>query len=322
MALISAHKLPIFRPNFGTLCHMRNVLITGGAGFVGKHLQTILSNSSSSNGKFNIEVFDLKFGNDVRDYEQIRNAIDRFQPDWIFHLAAQAFVPEGSTNPKRVFSVNLEGTLNLLEAVKQTGHQSRILVAGTSEEYGYDRDDSELTEDSSTNPSTPYGVSKLAATTLSMTYARNYNMNIVATRAWNHIGSGASPSYAVSAFAKRIAEAEKYGTVVRHGNLESIRNYTDVNDIIAAYIKVIECESGIYNIAGENSISTKVILEKLTSIANKPINFEANDNLYRPMSLKFPKPNCDKLKKKTGWSQKIPLEDTLKNILEDWRLKI
>jgi GDP-4-dehydro-6-deoxy-D-mannose reductase len=147
-------------------------------------------------------------------------------------------------------------------------------------------------------------------------------MNVVATRAWNHIGSGASPSYAVSAFAKRIAEAEKYGTVVKHGNLESIRNYTDVKDIIGGYIKVIECESGIYNIAGENSVSTKVVLELLTSFANKPINFESNDNLYRPMSLKFPKPNCNKLKSLTGWKQEIPLEETLMNVLEDWRQKV
>ena len=301
---------------------MKNVLITGGAGFVGKHLQSVLLNSNSSIGKYNLEIFDLKLGHDIRDYEQVRNVIDRFQPDLIFHLAAQAFVPEGNTNPQRVFSVNVEGTLNVLEAVKQTGNHSRILIAGTSEEYGYDRDDTELNENSSTNPSTPYGVSKLAATTLSMTYARNYQMNIVATRAWNHIGTGASPSYAVSAFAKRIAEAEKYGTVVKHGNLESIRNYTDVKDIIEGYIRIIECESGIYNIAGENSVSAKVVLEMLASFASKSISFEANDNLYRPMSLKFPNPNCSKLKSLTGWKQKISLEATLREVLEDWRLKI
>ncbi len=301
---------------------MKKVLITGGAGFVGTHLQSVLSNSNSTLGKYDLEIFDLKFGQDIRDYEQIRNVVDRFQPDLIFHLAAQAFVPEGNTNPHRVFSVNLEGTLNLLEAVKQTGHQSRILVAGTSEEYGYDRDDPELTENSSTNPSTPYGVSKLASSTLAMTYVRNFQMNIVATRAWNHIGHGASPSYAVSAFAKRIAEAEKYGTVVKHGNLESIRNYTDVRDIIKGYLKVIDCEPGIYNIAGENSVSTQVILEMLTSLAVKPIVFEANNNLYRPMSLKFPKPNCSKLQNLTGWKQEISLIETLKDVLEYWRLKI
>jgi nucleoside-diphosphate-sugar epimerase len=147
-------------------------------------------------------------------------------------------------------------------------------------------------------------------------------MNIVATRAWNHIGHGASPSYAVSAFAKRIAEAEKYGSVVKHGNLESIRNYTDVRDIVDGYLKIIDCDPGIYNIAGKDSVPTKVVLEMLTSFAVKSIKFEANNNLYRPMSLKFPKPNCSKLQNLTGWKQKFSLEETLKDVLDYWRLKI
>jgi GDP-4-dehydro-6-deoxy-D-mannose reductase len=301
---------------------MRKVLITGGSGFVGGHLIRELEDSKSILGSHVVKNFDFQNGNDIRNYEEIRKVVDYFQPDLIFHLAAQAFVPESSMNPNRGISVNLIGTLNLLEAVRQTGNQSRILVAGTSEEYGYDRDDEELTEDSVAIPTTPYGVSKLAATTLAMTYARNFNMNIVATRAWNHIGPGASPSYAVSAFAKRIAEAEKYGTTVKHGNLESIRNYTDVKDIISAYIKVIECESGIYNIAGENTVATKWILEKLAEKSLTKIIFEPNDKLFRPMSLKFPRPNCSKLRKHTNWTQKINLEKTLEDILNDWRKKV
>jgi len=266
--------------------------------------------------------FDYKTGNDIRDYEQVRFAVDHFQPDLIFHLAAQAFVPEAGMNPNRAFSVNLIGTLNILEAVRQTGQQCKILVAGTSEEYGYDRDDLELTENSVATPTTPYGVTKLAATTLAMTYARNFNLNVVATRAWNHIGPGASPSYAVSAFAKRIAEGEKYGTPVKHGNLESLRNYTDVRDILDGYLRVIECDPGIYNIAGKNTVSARWILEKLASFVEKPLVYEANEKLFRPMSLKFPKPNVDKLKNATGWNQTIGLEETLEGILNYWRQNV
>ena len=158
---------------------MKRVLITGGSGFVGNHLISKLKNTESNLGLYEIENFDLKQGKDIRDYEQIRKAVDEFQPDLIFHLAAQAFVPESSFNPNRGFAVNLNGTLNLLEAVRQVGLQPRILVAGTSEEYGYDRDDLELTEESVAIPTTPYGVTKLAATTLSLTYVRNYNLNIL-----------------------------------------------------------------------------------------------------------------------------------------------
>lgn len=298
---------------------MKRVLITGGSGFVGNHLISKLKNTESNLGLYEIENFDLKQGKDIRDYEQIRKAVDEFQPDLIFHLAAQAFVPESSFNPNRGFAVNLNGTLNLLEAVRQVGLQPRILVAGTSEEYGYDRDDLELTEESVAIPTTPYGVTKLAATTLSLTYVRNYNLNIVCTRAWNHIGPGASPSYAVSAFAKRIAEAEKYGSKVSHGNLESIRNYTDVQDIIDGYIRVIDSSSGIYNLASGNSVSAKWILEKLTSFVDREIYFEPNDKLYRPMSLKFPNPNTDKINRMTGWKADTPIESTLLEILNYWR---
>jgi GDP-4-dehydro-6-deoxy-D-mannose reductase len=298
---------------------MKKVLITGGAGFVGTHLKDLLENSISNLGSYSVEIFDVKYGQDIRSYEEIRNSIDTFQPDLIFHLAAQAFVPESSMNPNRGISVNLLGTLNLLEAVRQTGNHSKILVAGTSEEYGYDRDDLELTELSVAMPTTPYGVSKLASTTLAMTYARNYNMQIVATRAWNHIGPGASPSYAVSAFAKRIAEAEKYGTPVKHGNLESIRNYTNVRDTLAAYMFLIESPVGIYNVAGTDTVSSRYVMERLASFVRQDIKYEPNDNFFRPMSLKFPKPNVDKLIRTCGWTQSYTLDDTLEEILNYWR---
>jgi GDP-4-dehydro-6-deoxy-D-mannose reductase len=298
---------------------MKKVLITGGAGFVGTHLKDLLENSISNLGSYSVEIFDVKYGQDIRSYEEIRNSIDAFQPDLIFHLAAQAFVPESSMNPNRGISVNLLGTLNLLEAVRQTGNHSKILVAGTSEEYGYDRDDLELTELSVAMPTTPYGVSKLASTTLAMTYTRNYNIQIVATRAWNHIGPGASPSYAVSAFAKRIAEAEKYGTPVKHGNLESIRNYTNVRDTLAAYMFLIESPVGIYNVAGTDTVSSRYVMERLASFVRQDIKYEPNDNLFRPMSLKFPKPNVDKLIRTCGWTQSYTLDDTLEEILNYWR---
>jgi len=301
---------------------VRKILLTGGEGFVGTHLRNLVNESELLSSEFTLKSFDLRSNQDIRDYEQIRDAIDFYNPDLVIHLAAQAYVPETTTNPTRGFDTNLNGTLNLLEAVRQTGSQARLLIAGTSEEYGYDRDDKDLTEESLAIPTTPYGVSKLAAATLAMTYVRNFGMNIVVSRAWNHIGPGSSTSYAASAFAKRVAEAEKFGTVVRHGNLESIRNYTDVRDVIHAYLLLIDCAPGIYNVAGVCTVSAQWVLDQLTSNVSQPISFEVNENLYRPMSLKFPNPNVDKLRKATGWTPKFKIEDTLKCMLDYWRINI
>ena len=298
---------------------MLKVLITGSSGFVGRHLVHELETSTNSKGNYQVTGFDLSQGQDVRDFEQIRNVVDQVQPDLIFHLAAQAFVPESTMNPRRGFDTNLIGTLNVLESVRQTGMHSRILVAGTSEEYGYDRDDLELNELSVAQPTTPYGVSKLSATTLSQTYSRIHGIDVVATRAWNHIGPGASPSYAVSAFGKRVAEAEKYGTPVTHGNLEAIRNYTDARDIVKAYTMAIFLESGIYNLCSDVTISIQEVLNNYIKLAHHPIETIENKFLYRPSSLKFPKPNCEKFKALTNWSPKINLEKTLIDTLNHWR---
>lgn len=301
---------------------MLKVLITGSSGFVGAHLNNLLQTTISPKGKYEVEGFDLADGQDVRDFEAVRSKIDLFQPDYIFHLAAQAYVPETTMNPKRGIETNLLGTLNILEAVRQTGMHSRIHIAGTSEEYGYDRDDIELNEESVAKPTTPYGVTKLAGTTLAMTYARIYGTKVVCTRAWNHIGPGASPSYAVSAFSKRVAEAEKFGTPIVHGNLDALRNYTDVRDIVQAYLLAIELKSGIYNLAGQTTVATKEILDRLVEMASCEVKLEENPHLFRPMSNKFPTPNAEKFMSLTGWQPAIPLQETLRDCLDHWRKRI
>lgn len=298
---------------------MLKVLITGSEGFVGTHLSKFLANNTSSRGNYVVDGFDLAKGQDIRNFEQVRTKIDQFQPDYIFHLAAQAYVPESTMNPRRGIETNVVGTLNLLESVRQTGMHSRILIAGTSEEYGYDRDDEELNEDSVAKPTTPYGVSKLAGTTLGQTYARIYGLPVVCTRAWNHIGPGASPSYAVSAFSKRVAEAEKYGIPIKHGNLDAIRNYTDARDIVRAYLLAIELDSGIYNLASEQTVSTRFILEELISFAESKVETEENPHLFRPMTQKFPRPSYLKFHEKTHWSPEIDLRKTLLDCLNYWR---
>lgn len=204
-------------------------LVLGSAGFVGQHLTKLLLEEG-----IEVKGFNLRDGQNILDYEFVRNTLDVERPDYIFHLAAQAFVPESFNNPKRAFEVNTIGSLNLLEAVRQLGIITKIHLAGTSEEYGdaqYGK--GKITEETLPNPLSPYAISKLAMDHLGRLYAKAYGLQVVVTRGFNHAGPGRGEMYAESSFAKKIVEVELgRAKVVEHGNLESIRNYTDVRDIV------------------------------------------------------------------------------------------
>lgn len=298
----------------------RTALITGGAGFVGRHLYGLLRDHG-----WRVVTYDLVDGDDIRDYERLRACIDRVQPDAIWHLAAQAYVPEAGTDPRRGIDVNVLGTLNLLEAVRHTGSRARIMLAGTSEEYGYETQDADtITEQSPARPTSVYGVTKLAAGQLGLTYARTYSMPVVVTRAWNHTGPGHPPTYAVPSWARQIARVEAgVQDVVRYGNLDARRSYLDVRDVVEAYRLAIDLDPGVYNVAGDRVVTMREVLDLLVGIARVPVPLEQDPGLYRPGvaqgSARFPTPDASRLVDACGWKPQVPLEQTLADVLDYWR---
>jgi GDP-4-dehydro-6-deoxy-D-mannose reductase len=294
-------------------------LITGDRGFVGGHLQRKLTELG-----YEVFGFDIKSGDDIRDYEQVRNALDSIRPDYIYHLAAQAYVAESFTAAARTFEVNTIGSTNLLEAVRQVGIKPCILLAGTSEEYGDATAPTGPTDEGSLpNPLSPYAISKLAMDYMGQLYSRSYGMRVVVARTFNHTGPGRGEMYAESAFAKQIVEIEQgRRELLEHGNLEWIRNYTDVRDIVNAYVQAITLPPGIYNIASDQNISIKKVLDMLTAEAECDITRTYNPALHRPSDFSFHPPSCEKFKKLTGWIAQIPLADTLAEILADWRERL
>lgn len=293
-------------------------LVTGSAGFVGRHLTTLLNNEG-------IEVigYNLRDGQNLLDYEMLRNTLDIYRPDYIFHLAGEAFVPESFTNPYRAFQHNTLGSVNLLEAVRQLGIKTKIQMAGTSEEYGdalFGK--GTITEKTLPTPKSPYAISKLAMDYMGQLYTDSYGLNVVVTRAFNHAGPGRGEMYAESAFAKQIVDCERgTRTEVEHGNLNSIRNYTDVRDIVRAYRLAIDLPSGVYNICSDNSVNMKELMDLLIKNAKVEIKTKVNPALYRPSDFSFKTPSCEKFKKLTGWKPEIPLEKTMQDILDYWRAK-
>ncbi len=294
-------------------------LITGSKGFVGQYLQRELEAEGHE-----VQGYNLRDGENLLDYETLRNKLDVLRPDYIYHLAAQAYVPESFANPKRTFEVNTIGSLNLLEAVRQLGIKTRIMLAGTSEEFGDTSDSKEpITELSLPNPLSPYSISKLAMDHLGRLYAKSYNIPVVVTRAYNHAGPGRGEMYAESAFAKQIAEIEcGKRKVLEHGNLDSKRNYTDVSDIVRAYIMAIELEPGVYSICSDNNVSMQYILDRLIDKAKCEIPTKSSGNLFRPADFSFKAPSSKKFRKLTGWKPEINFDETLQHILDDWRERV
>jgi nucleoside-diphosphate-sugar epimerase len=288
---------------------------------VGNYLVSLLKDAGHE-----VVGYSTRDGFDVRDYETLRTVLVAFQPTRVFHLAAQAFVPESGSSPIRGLEVNTAGTLHLLEALRHTGLRPRVLITDTSESYGYDSQPGpEVTEESPTLPTTPYGVNKLAAGLYGLAYSRAYGIPVVVTRAFNHTGPGHSSAFAVPSFARRVVEVERgLAETLRVGNLDAVRNYTDVRDVVRAYVLAIDAAPGVYNVCSDATVSMSEVLGLLCEAADVTPKVEVDLALYRPTpsGATFWPPSHKKLTEATGWEPQISLNETLQALLDDWRARL
>jgi len=294
-----------------------NILVTGSNGFVGKHLVSLLRDRGDA-----VFEYDIKDGYDILDYECLRTVLDEIRPDEIYHLAAQAYVPESFSNPNRTVDMNIKGTINLLEAVKNLGIKPKILLACSSEEYGFVKpEECPIKETNELRPQSPYGVTKLACDLLGKWYTDQYGLHIVRTRAFNHTGPGRGEMYVTSSFAKQIAQIEKVGGKLEHGNLDAVRDFTDVRDMVNAYTLAIKLDPDVYNIGSGEGISIQSMLDILISYTN---NIKCKLDKSRIRKTEVPRLICDcgKFKSLTGWETKIPLKLTLLDLLNYWRERV
>jgi GDP-4-dehydro-6-deoxy-D-mannose reductase len=293
----------------------RRALVTGSRGFVGKHLVTELNLQG-----WEVSEFNLRHRQDVRYYDKVRDTIEACKPNVIFHLAAQAAPRESFMNPQRALQVNAVGSLNILEAVRQLGYQTTIHLASTSEVYGPGNND----ETATMHPRSPYAVGKAAMDQLGQMYASAYGMHIVITRAFNHTGPGRGEEYAESHFARQIAEYDAgKRSVISHGDLAPIRNYTDVRDVVRAYVMAIDLGSGVYNICSDSNLSMEEVMMRLAELSkDHVVPLEQDQALMRPNDFSFRKPSCDKFRSATGWTPEFSLEKTLSDLLDYWRERI
>jgi len=309
-------------------------LITGAGGFVGGHLCAYLL--AHTDWELMGTVYPrpveaqpleprLRLRHaDLRDPEGVQALVGEVQPDYIFHLAAQSFVPTSFADPWDTLENNIRAELNLLEAVRRSGREVRVLVIGSNEEYGAPKpEELPQTEESSLRPNNPYAVSKVAQDLLGLQYYLAYGLPVVRVRPFNHTGPGQSPRFVVPAFAGQIAriEAGLQEPIVKVGNLEAARDFTDVRDIVWAYhLAVTQGEPGeVYNLASGRPQSVQSLLEMLLSYSRVGIRVEREPVRYRPVDVPVVYGSAEKFRRRTGWEPQIPLEQTLRDTLDYWR---
>lgn len=261
---------------------------------------------------------------DILDADAVADVIDRVRPDCIFHLAAQSSVALSWKAPALTVDVNIKGTINVLEAVRKSSASARVILIGSGEEYGYAASPC-IGEDTAPQPANVYALTKYTQNMLGQLYCKAYGMDIVSVRAFNHIGAGQLPTFVAADFCRQVAEIEagRQPPVMRVGNLSAKRDFTDVRDIVRAYCDLAQhgISGEIYNVGSGHSVEISELLEKILSLSSVEITVENDPQRMRPSDIPDISADISKLQRDTGWQPQIPLEGSLRCILEHFRNK-
>jgi GDP-4-dehydro-6-deoxy-D-mannose reductase len=290
--------------------------VTGGGGFVGRHLGDHLRGHGDDVTSVDLEV-------DVADPEAIAAAVVSARPEAIYHLAALSHVGDSWESPHEVLRVNLLGTAAVLSAARLVPEPPVVLVVSSAEVYGaVSESDLPIGETAPVRPVSPYAASKAAAEVLALQAARGYGQPVVVVRPFNHIGPGQAPSFAVSALAKRIVEAEREGADhIPVGTLSARRDYTDVRDVVRAYrALVVGGRRGeVYNVCSGQDVAVAEVAERLCRLAGRDLELVTDPELVRPVDLPVLRGDGSRLAGDTGWKPEITLDETLVDVLQFWR---
>lgn len=309
----------------------RRALITGASGFAGKHLAERLAASGeweviglSARPGIPSAAFTRHLVCDLLNGDLVRRTLQYWHPDAVFHLAAVSYVPRSFQDPVGTLANNVLGQVHLLEAVRTLEPQPIVVIVSSSDAYGVVHEDElPVTELQPFRPLSPYGVSKAAQDLLGLQYYYAYGLPIVRVRPFTHIGPGQSERFAISGFARQIAEAElgMAPPVLLVGDLDVERDLLDVRDVVRAYELVADKRfvGEVFNIATGKSWRLGDVLDSLLSMAKVQVRIERDPARLRPADVKVLRGDATALAKATGWEPLIPLEQTLADILNHWR---
>jgi GDP-4-dehydro-6-deoxy-D-mannose reductase len=317
---------------------MDKYLITGFSGFVSKHFLELLEKNGENAAVLGIDLheptFDVKgFRHlkcsferlDLLDKEKMQNAIYQFQPKYVLHLAAYSSVSFSWKNPILSFQNNTNIFLNLVEAVRLLRLDTRILSVGSSEEYGNVTErDMPLREEMPLKPVSPYAVARVSQEMLSQVYAKGFDVDIVITRSFNHVGPGQRDIFVVPSFAKQLVEGSKKASKkleIVTGDLGIIRDFTDVRDVVRAYHGLLKKgrRGEIYNVCSGRGTTLAETLKIMSDFVGVEVVQKVDPNLVRPQDNRVIIGSNAKIQNEVGWNPAIPLEKALQDVVEDWR---
>jgi GDP-4-dehydro-6-deoxy-D-mannose reductase len=290
------------------------VFVTGVAGFVGRRLEARLKAAG-------VRVIGTDLELDVADADRVADAVSAARPDAIVHLAAISFVPEAERNPQAVYRVNFLGARSILEAARKISPGVRLLLVGSGHIYGAaDPGAPPFDERSPLRPDSPYAWSKAAADLLGSVYAKE-GVDVVRVRPFNHTGPGRPERFVESSFARQIAEIEAglRPPEIAVGNLDAVRDFLDVEDVVDAYLRLLDPKvpAGPYNVASGKGISIRELLDSLLTHTSIRPQVEVDKGRWRPADASIG--TAERLAETTGWAPTIPLAETLKRLLDHWR---
>ncbi len=309
------------------------VMVTGAGGFVAGHLVEFLHAEHPAAELFGvvrphgsaprtagITVFEAE----LNDPASIEPVLDAVAPDRIVHLAGQSSVHQSWIDPGGTLRTNILGFVHLLDAVRRRGLRPDVLVVGSAEEYGMVTPaELPLREDLPLRPSSPYAVSKVAQGLLALAYGPAGGMRVLRTRTFHHTGPGRGETFAESSFARQIAEIEagKRAPVIHVGNLEAVRDYTDVRDVVRAYWALLDGGTAgeVYNVCSGQGRRIHELLDLLLADSGAKVEVRVDKDRLRPSDVPALVGDPRRLREATGWEPRVPLEESLRDLLHDWR---
>jgi GDP-4-dehydro-6-deoxy-D-mannose reductase len=288
------------------------VLVTGADGFVGRHLCSLLE----ENGDTPVPLL----GVDVRDGRALADAFSRARPQGIIHLAAVSSVADSQKSPVTTFEVNTLGTVNVCQATRELEPSPPLLLVSSGEVYGAIPPEQPATEQARTAPTSPYGASKLAAEIAGVQFAHSYGMPVVVARPFTHLGRGQAPTFAIPSFARQLAHARR-GAVratLKVGNLEAVRDFSHVRDVVAAYRVLLDrgVSGEVYNVSSGRGRSIRSILDELIALVGIEVDVQVDPARLRPSDIPNMVGDSSRLRA-LGWAPRFTVRDALLDVLED-----